>query len=199
VNSSRSGSDSRKKAVSIRINRSDVQHIKRLGERLGARDSDVIRFAIKFMLTRLAPLQDLAVRGRGLVPVFLDAGPELMHHFELDSSKLAAIINEGVEHGRRVESDDIQLIAMIGVQRSYVRLRVAGLKRVQEGMSEVRDALGTNGATYGTQNNHHGAREDDALEHSLRQYLYEKYLFANSLKSNGDAIGASAVIPNGSE
>jgi hypothetical protein len=199
VNSSRSGSDSRKKAVSIRINRSDVQHIKRLGERLGARDSDVIRFAIKFMLTRLAPLQDLAVRGRGLVPVFLDAGPELMHHFELDSSKLAAIINEGVEQGRRVENDDIQLIAMIGVQRSYVRLRVAGLKRVQEGMNEVRDALGTNGAAHGSQSNHHGGREDDALEHSLRQYLYEKYLFANSLKSNGDAISASVVIPNGGE
>jgi len=191
VNSSRSGSDSRKKAVSIRINRSDVQHIKRLSERLGARDSDVIRFAIKFMLTRLAPLQDLAVQGRGLVPVFLDAGPELMHHFELDSSKLAAIINEGVDHGRRVESDDIQLIAMMGVQRSYVRLRVAGLRRVQEG-TEARDA-GMNGAAHNGANNNGTAREDDALEHSLRQYLYEKYLFASSQRSNGESLGVSAA------
>jgi hypothetical protein len=199
VNSSRSGSDSRKKAVSIRINRSDVQHIKRLGERLGARDSDVIRFAIKFMLTRLAPLQDLAVRGRGLVPVFLDAGPELMHHFELDSSKLGTIINEGVEQPRRVENDDIQLIAMMGVQRSYVRLRVAGLRRMQEGVSDSRDAPNINGASHGAANNHAPAREDDALEHSLRQYLYEKYLFANSLRSSGDAVSSSAPSPNGGE
>ena len=77
----RTVSGTRKQAVSIRMSRSDVRHIKRLAERLGARDSDVIRFAIKQMLAQLAPLQDPGVGGRGLVPVFLESGPELMRHF----------------------------------------------------------------------------------------------------------------------
>src|ERR1039458_4964990 len=123
-NSERTGKDSRKQAVSIRMSRSDVRNIKRLAERLGARDSDVIRFAIKLMLSRLAPLQDPTVCGRGLVPVFLESGPDLMRHFELDAARLSSIINEGVEQDRRVEPDDIQLLALSGIQRSYLKLRV---------------------------------------------------------------------------
>src|ERR1700690_4006137 len=100
----RTASDTRKQAVSIRMSRSDVRNIKRLAERLGARDSDVIRFAIKLMLGRLAPLQDPTVSGRSLVPVFIESGPELMRHFELDAARLSSIINDGVEESRRVEA-----------------------------------------------------------------------------------------------
>src|SRR5262249_55694712 len=148
--------DSRKQAVSIRMNRSDVRHIKRLAERLGTRDSDVIRFAIKLMLAKLAPLHDLSTRGRNLVPVFLEYGPDLIRHFELDTTKVAAIINEGADPDRGVEQEDIQLITMSGVQRSYVKLRFAGAAST---------AAGSQG-------------DEDTLAQSLRQYLYEKYLFA---------------------
>ena len=75
-------SDNRKQAVSIRMSRSDVRQIKRLADRLGVRDSDVVRFAIKTMLARLAPLPDPAVTGYGLVPVFMEAGAELFHDDE---------------------------------------------------------------------------------------------------------------------
>ncbi len=122
----RNATDSRKQAVSIRMNRADVRNIKRLGDRLGARDSDVIRFAIKLMLAQLAPLQDPAVRGRGLVPVFLESGPELMRHFELDASRLATILNDGVEADRQVDPEDIQLLAMSALQRTYLKLRPHG-------------------------------------------------------------------------
>jgi hypothetical protein len=153
------------------MSRSDVRHIKRLAERLGARDSDVIRFAIKLMLAKLAPLQDLSTRGRGLVPVLLESGPELMRHFELDATRLSSIINEGVEPDRCVDPDDVQLIALSGVQRSYVQLRVAGFRSAlaPESMA-VEQASET-----GVNNNAHGA--EDPLENSLRQYLYRKYLF----------------------
>ena len=53
--------DSRKQAVSIRMSAADIRSVKRLAERLGVRDSDVIRFAVKVMLGRLAPLHDLGV------------------------------------------------------------------------------------------------------------------------------------------
>jgi hypothetical protein len=197
VNSySRKVAGSCKQAMSIRMSRNDVRHIKRLAERLGARDSDVIRFAIKLMLSKLSPLQDLSVRGRSLVPVFLESGPDLMRHFELDAATLDAIINEGVEEARRVEADDIQLIAMSGTQRSYIDLRVAGLRHAssaaganghdvggQSGNGNGQSALGANGHGVGgasTNGNGPSVAGGDALEHSLRKYLYEKYLFARS-------------------
>jgi hypothetical protein len=166
VNQQRNTTDSRKQAVSIRMNRSDVRNIKRLAERLGARDSDVIRFAIKLMLAQLAPLQDPSVGGRGLVSVFVESGPELMRHFELDSSRLASIINDGVDADRQVAPDDIQLIAMSALQRSYVKLR-------------------SNSA--GTRN---GGAATEAPEQSLRQYLYEKYLHSSAVGHGLGALGS---------
>jgi hypothetical protein len=166
-NHERNNNDSRKQAVSIRMSRGDVRNIKRLAERLGARDSDVIRFAIKLMLAQLAPLQDPSVGGRGLVPVFLESGPELMRHFELDASRLASIINDGVESDRQVEPDDIQLLAMSALQRSYLKLRASAARR----------AAPPEAANGGNGRNGHGD-EGAAPEQSLREYLYEKYLHA---------------------
>src|SRR5262245_37832492 len=117
--------DSRKQAVSIRMNAADIRSVKRLAKRLGVRDSDVIRFAVKVMLGRLAPLHDPQVRGKSLVPVFVETGADIFRHFELDAARLDAIINEGADLESRVEHDDIQLIAMSGVQQSYVKLRLS--------------------------------------------------------------------------
>ena len=39
--------DSRKQAISIRMNGADVRKVKKLAQRLAVRDSDVIRFAVK--------------------------------------------------------------------------------------------------------------------------------------------------------
>src|SRR6201996_2921855 len=98
--------DKRKQAVSIRLGDSDVRNIKRIAKRLGVRDSDIIRFAIKSTLNRIAPLCDQAIRGRNLVPVLVESGDELIRYFELDAFRLERIINEQVEEGRQVERDD---------------------------------------------------------------------------------------------
>ncbi len=153
----RTASGTRKQAVSIRMSRGDVRNIKRLAERLGARDSDVIRFAIKLMLAQLAPLQDPGVGGRGLLPVLLESGPELMRHFELDASRIASILNDGVAADAQVDTDDIQLIAMSALQRTYLKLRQHG------------NASGNGGTA---------AALPEGPEASLRQYLYDKYLHA---------------------
>ncbi len=112
--------DQRKQAVSIRLGESDIRNIKRIAKRLGARDSDIIRFAIKSTLNRIAPLCDPGIRGRNLVPVLVESGDELIQYFELDAFRLDGIINEDVEAGRQVERDDIALLAMSGLRDEYL-------------------------------------------------------------------------------
>lgn len=139
------------------MNVSDVRKVKKLANRLGVRDSDVIRFAVKSMLARLGPLYDPEVRGRNLVPVFVESGVELLRFFELDAPRLEAIINEGVESTKRVDRDDVALIALTSGQTPYAALKLSELNR---GEPEQSDAT--------------------QLAVSLRQYLYEKYVFRAS-------------------
>ncbi len=146
--------ESRKQAVSIRMNSTDVRKVKKVASRLGVRDSDVIRFAVKSMLARLGPLYDSEAHGRNLVPVFVESGAELLRFFEIDASKLEAIINGGVEVERRVDRDDIALLALTGGQEPYAALKLSELDRTER-------------------------RERSAAElsESLRQYLYAKYVY----------------------
>jgi hypothetical protein len=148
--------DARKQAVSIRMSTGDVRKIKKLAQRLGVRDSDVIRFAVKNMLARLAPLHDPTVSGRGLVPVFVELGVDMVRFFELDAQRIEAIINEGAEPSRRVEHDDIVLMSLMGAQMPYAALLLKELHRSDSAAD---------------------AEEGAALAASLRQYLYEKYVF----------------------
>jgi hypothetical protein len=159
--------DSRKQAVSIRMNAADIRNVKKLAKRLGVRDSDVIRFAVKVMLGRLAPLHDLQVRGRSLVPVFVESGTDIFRHFELDALRLDSIINEGADDDSRVEHDDIQLIAMSGIQQSYAKLRLSSI-----GGGNGKGAAGGRAAR---------PADEEELGSSLRRYLYEKYVY----RSNG--------------
>ena len=146
--------DSRKQAVSIRMNVADVRKVKKLAQRLGVRDSDVIRFAVKCMLARLGPLNDSEVKGRNLVPVFVESGAELLRFFELDAARLEAIINDGVDVLRRVDREDIALIALSGAPEPYAAQKLSELSR-EDGR---------------------WARGGD-LSSSVRQYLYAKYVY----------------------
>jgi hypothetical protein len=146
--------EGRKQAVSIRMNSGDVRKVKRLASRLGVRDSDVIRFAVKNMLARLGPLYDPEVHGRNLVPVFVESGAELLRFFEIDASKLEAIINQGVDAERRVDRDDIALLALTGTQEPYAALKLSELDRTERRRQTAAE-----------------------LSESLRQYLYAKYVY----------------------
>lgn len=149
-------SESRKRAISIRINAGDVAKVKRLAQRLGVRDSDVVRFALKSMLTRLVPLSDPEVRGRNLVPVFVESGAELLRYFDLDAARLESIINGSIGTERRVERDDIALLALTGAQDPYAALKLSELNHAED-----------------------GAMHNGELSSSLRRYLYEKYVYRN--------------------
>lgn len=146
--------ESRKQAVSIRMNSADVRKVKKLAQRIGVRDSDVIRFAIKIMLTRLGPLYDLEAKGRSLVPVFVESGADLLRFFDLDAPRLEAIINDGVEMGKRVDRSDIALLALAAGQEPYAALMLSELD----------------------QRDRHSIAPGE-LSGSVRQYLYDKYVY----------------------
>jgi hypothetical protein len=152
--------DHRKQAISIRLGESDLRNIKRLAQRLGVRDSEIIRFAIKSMLNRSAPLCDDSIRGRNLVPVLIESGDELIRHFELDAYRLDTIINERVEEAARVHRDDLALLAMSGLRDQYLMMR---LKE-------------TNGCI-----------EPAGHGHTLRAYLYDKYVYGHDEPKPGEA------------
>jgi hypothetical protein len=146
---------------------SDIRTIKRIAKRLGVRDSDIIRFAIKSTLGRIAPLCDPSIRGRNLVPVLVESGDELIRHFELDVFRLDSLINDQVEPGRQVERDDIALLAMSGLREDYLAMRL------KEG-----------GAGEATEDSNGSAR-------SLRGYLYDKYVYRSDHKHSQTGVKAA--------
>ena len=159
--------DQRKQAVSIRLGEGDVRNIKRMAQRLGVRDSDVIRYAIKSMLNRIAPLCDEAICGRNLVPVLVESGDELIRYFELDSYQLESIINENADEALRVERDDIALLAMSGLREQYLVMR-------------LQESSGT-------------PPEPAAPARSLRAYLYDKYVYRSEDTGTTDR---HPIVPN---
>ena len=166
--------EGRKQAVSIRMNAADVRKVKKLAGRLGVRDSDVIRFAVKSMLARLGPLYDSEVHGRNLVPVFVESGAEVLRFFDIDASRLESIINQGVDAERRVDRDDIALLALTGSQEPYAALKLSELNRSER------------------------KRQNQAeLSESLRQYLYAKYVYRPVLQEGGQPpVHLAAVGPD---
>jgi hypothetical protein len=150
----------------------DVRKVKKLATRIGARDSDVIRFAVKCMLARLGPLYDPDARGRSLVPVFVESGAELLRFFELDAVRLEAILNDGVDAEKRIDRDDIALLALSGGQEAYAALMLSGLN-AQE----------------------HGRSSSGELSASLRQYLYDKYVYRGTPEAH--AVAMESAPANG--
>jgi hypothetical protein len=172
-------SESRKRAMSIRINAADLSKVKRLAQRLGVRDSDIVRFALKTMIARLVPLCDPEVRGRNLVPVFVESGAELLRYFDLDAAKLDSIINDATGNERRVERDDIALLALTGSQDAFAALKLSELNREED-----------------------GALRDGELSTSLRRYLYEKYVYRTGTASkpaspSNTTLGATVRLAAG--
>lgn len=150
----------RKKAMSIRMNPGDIRDVKKLAGRLQASESDVIRYAVKSTLFRLAPLCEDGFRGRSLVRVLMETGGDLFHHFELDPARLDAIVNGNVTDVReRVDREDLRMVAIHGMHRAY---------------SVTPPATGSG---PGPRPGYSGGQEPQAAspEQALQQYLYEKY------------------------
>jgi hypothetical protein len=134
----------------------DLGKVKAIANRLGARDSDVFRYAVKSSLDQLAPLVDSTIRGRHLLPMFVEAGPTLLRYFELDARRLGEIVNSGVETPELlVAAEDLTLLSMAGSEETYALVK---LSELLDGSAAV-------------------PPEKDGLIAVLREYLYEKYVF----------------------
>ncbi len=148
-------SGNQKKIVSMRISENDHLKIKRIAKRLEAKDSDVIRFAIKTTLSKLSPLDRKDRVGGDVIAAFIEIGKELANFFDLDAEKLELIINNGSSSlDNLVEYRDIELIAMSALPEHFLQRKIQDLVDSK--------SLETD------------AKPD--VENVLREYLYKKYL-----------------------
>jgi hypothetical protein len=166
--------EGRKQAISIRLNAADLRNLRKLARRMGVRNSDVVRLALKSCIARLEPLLQPEVKGRDLVPVFVDAGADMVRYLDLDAMRIDAIINDGVVDGNKVERADIHLLAGTGMPHSYARMRSVG-------------AVGLRGVPSLSPGD-----EDQILSQSLHRYFYDKYMHEASPQA-GIAREASGV------
>lgn len=157
----------RKKAVSIRLSAVDIDTIKRLADRLGVRDSDVIRCGLKIMMSKFGPLADASVCGTGLIPILMESGSDLLRHFDLDAHRLEAIVNAGAAHSDRVDQDDVRLIAKNAAERSYIKLRLSAA-----GDSVAVTTGASSGRFVATPS---GLEATNSKTEALNRYLLDKY------------------------
>lgn len=118
----------KKQHVSVRLAENDHRKMKDIAKRLGVKESDLFRFIIKNSLNKLLPFQDDHIRGADLIPALLDCGQDLARYFDLDSEQLDAIVNAGLEEaGKRIEKDDLDILAMAGASDHCARIKLAAM------------------------------------------------------------------------
>ncbi len=141
----------RKKLVSIRVRSQDVDKIRDIAQRIGVRESDLFRFAVKLLLSRSMPLRNPDLQGRELIPLLMEFGTELANYFQFDAERLGRIVNEGVDDPDKwVDVRDIEMLIMSSTQESYAYLRLKELT--------------------------HCEVEPPGVTGMIRQYIYEKYM-----------------------
>lgn len=160
----------KKQLVSVRLCHADVERIQALAARLRVRESDVIRFALRLAFNRLAPLLDEQARGRDLIPIFLECGPELTYHFDLEPRTLEAIVNDGLDDpDRKVESHDIELLAALHLPGYHLPARLK-----YQPKPETTSQLPSGG---------------------LQQYLYDKYVQPETVLGRSDGSDGRSTSP----
>jgi hypothetical protein len=134
--------ESKKQNISVRLSGSDRRRLKDVAKRMQVRESDLFRYAIKSLLTKLTPLNDSRIKGKDLLPVFVDCYSEITRHLDLDAIQLEQIINANVDDpGQLVDRDDIELLALAGVQEGYAYMRLINLTRKRPEKQELGSAL----------------------------------------------------------
>ncbi|MBI3545357.1 MAG: hypothetical protein HY081_01985 [Gammaproteobacteria bacterium] len=147
--------ENRKQLVSVRLCHADIERIRAIAARLRVRESDVIRFALRLAFSKLAPLLDVDARGADLIPIFLECGPELTYHFDLDARTLDSILNEGIGDSQtKIDSGDIELIAALHLPSFHTHAKIKALPKLEIGRL--------------------------SLSGALQQYLYDKYIHSEN-------------------
>ena len=125
----------RLQGISLRLSDADIRRIKAVSGRLGVRESDLLRFAIRTLLNQLAPLADPAVRGRELVPMLLEHGGEIVREFGLDTHDLAALVNEGAAGEDQVSRADLSALMLLASGAATAPIKAELQARFQAGLA----------------------------------------------------------------
>lgn len=126
--------ESKKKNVSLRLSQQDIDRIALLSERFEVKESDVMRFAIKQVLAKLAPFQDESFTGVDLIPALIEEAEGLIGFFEFGGDDLDAIVNRGVtDSGRKIDKEDLSLLAVASLNPDYARIKLSNGDAQAEG------------------------------------------------------------------
>jgi hypothetical protein len=108
-----------KKNISVRLGIADLRRMKEIALRLGVKESDIFRFAVKSLSTRLMPLINRQLTGVPMLVALLESGEELLRHFEFDTYQLHRLIN-GVDGEKAVADEDIEMLAIGIINSDYI-------------------------------------------------------------------------------
>lgn len=112
--------EQRKRNISVRLSSSDIKKVKEISQRLGVKESELFRFSIKSMLTKLMPLSDHALAGADLIPTWLACGNDLLTYFDIDVDKLDEIFNAtDKESQEKVDELDLDLMVLAHLNQHY--------------------------------------------------------------------------------
>ena len=114
-----------KKNISVRLGIGDLRRIKEVASRLDVKESDIFRFAVKSLSTRLMPLINRQLKGVPMLIALLESGEDLLRYFEFDAYHLDRLIN-GEEDERSVAEEDIELLAIGIVNADYIADQLSG-------------------------------------------------------------------------
>ncbi len=110
-----------------------------MAEKLKTGRSDVVRYAIRIVLTRLNALHDPQARGTELLPAIIEYCTELNRHFDLDADRLDAILNgePDEQSDRAIARQDIELLALCGMPVEMIQARFQEITGIEPGHEEV--------------------------------------------------------------
>ncbi|MCF6205218.1 MAG: hypothetical protein L3J59_16400 [Methylococcaceae bacterium] len=103
----------RKEIVSLRLTNDDRTAVQSIADRLLVRESDIYRFAVNQLVTRLQKLLDSSCRGIDLLPLFLELREDLNYNLGFKKNQLYNIINhKELAPERQVSMEDIELLIL---------------------------------------------------------------------------------------
>ncbi len=124
--------------ISVRLSEKERQKIKITAEKLGVRNSDFMRYAIRTALTRLSAFHNPELCGTALLPTMIEHCNELNRHFDLDADKLDLIINaRSGEVEMQVARSDIELLALCGMSVEIIQERFRQVTGIEIKNNEV--------------------------------------------------------------
>jgi hypothetical protein len=158
-----------KKNISVRLGVADLRRVKEIALRLGVKESEIFRYAVKALSTRLLPLLNRQLSGVPMLVALLESGEEMLSYFEFDAPHLDRLINGGIGEEGQVAHEDIEMLAIGIINADYLASRIS-----EKLAAHVEPAM--------------------AFE-ALRTYLFQKYQVRPYLAGTSGTAAPAGIAP----